>query len=33
MIDKSGRQIKRFGAGLHNIAVKAVDNDGLKALR
>jgi hypothetical protein len=30
MIDKEGRQTAKFKAGLHNIAVKVVDNDGLE---
>ncbi|MDR1983461.1 MAG: hypothetical protein LBQ28_01355 [Prevotellaceae bacterium] len=30
MIDKEGTQIHKFKAGLHNIAVKVVDNDGLE---
>jgi DNA modification methylase len=29
MIDKTGKQSFKFKAGLHNIAVKVVDNDGL----
>ena len=29
LIDKAGKQIHKFKAGLHNIAVKVVDNDGL----
>ncbi|MCZ2130384.1 MAG: site-specific DNA-methyltransferase, partial [Bacteroidia bacterium] len=29
LIDKDGKQIHKFKAGLHNIAVKVVDNDGL----
>jgi site-specific DNA-methyltransferase (adenine-specific) len=32
MIDKVGRQIAKFKAGLHNIAVKVVDNDGLESI-
>jgi len=32
MIDKAGRQIAKFKAGLHNIAVKVVDNDGLESV-
>jgi DNA modification methylase len=30
LIDKTGKQIFKFKAGLHNIAVKVVDNDGLE---
>lgn len=29
LIDKTGKQQRKFKAGLHNIAVKVVDNDGL----
>jgi hypothetical protein len=29
MIEKEGRQTHRFKTGLHNVAVKVVDNDGL----
>jgi DNA modification methylase len=32
MIDKVGKQIAKFKAGLHNIAVKVVDNDGLESI-
>jgi DNA modification methylase len=32
MIDKAGRQTAKFKAGLHNIAVKVVDNDGLEGV-
>ena len=32
MIDKTGRQIAKFKAGLYNIAVKVVDNDGLESI-
>jgi hypothetical protein len=30
MIDKEGKQRAKFKAGLHNIAVKVIDNDGLE---
>jgi len=30
MFDKTGRQSVPLKAGLHNIAVKVVDNDGLE---
>jgi DNA modification methylase len=30
MIDKVGKQTAKFKAGLHNIAVKVIDNDGLE---
>ena len=32
MIDKDGKQTAKFKAGLHNIAVKVVDNDGLESI-
>ena len=32
MLDKEGRQIVKFKAGLYNIAVKVVDNDGLESI-
>ena len=32
MLDKEGRQTEKFKAGLHNIAVKVVDNDGLESI-
>ena len=32
MIDKLGKQIAKFKAGQHNIAVKVVDNDGLESI-
>ena len=32
IIDKEGKQTTKFKAGLHNIAVKVVDNDGLESL-
>jgi hypothetical protein len=32
MIDKEGKQTAKFKAGLHNIAVKVVDNDGLESV-
>ncbi|MCL2130892.1 MAG: site-specific DNA-methyltransferase [Lentimicrobiaceae bacterium] len=32
MIDKDGKQTTKFKAGLHTIAVKVVDNDGLEGL-
>jgi len=32
MIDKEGKQIAKLKAGLHNVAVKVVDNDGLESL-
>jgi len=32
MIDKEGKQIAKFKAGLHSIAVKVVDNDGLESV-
>jgi DNA modification methylase len=32
MIDKSGEQIAKFKAGLYNVAVKVVDNDGLESI-
>ncbi|MDR1023704.1 MAG: site-specific DNA-methyltransferase [Prevotellaceae bacterium] len=32
IIDREGRQIAKFKAGLHNIAVKVVDNDGLESI-
>jgi DNA modification methylase len=32
MIDKTGKQTAKFKAGLHNIAVKVVDNDGLESV-
>jgi hypothetical protein len=32
MIDKEGKQTAKFKAGLHNIAVKVVDNDGLESI-
>ena len=32
MIDKEGKQTARLKAGLHNIAVKVVDNDGLESV-
>ncbi|MDR3271876.1 MAG: hypothetical protein LBT29_00120 [Flavobacteriaceae bacterium] len=31
MIDKEGRQTAKFKAGLHTVAVKVVDNDGLES--
>ena len=32
MIDKEGRQTAKFKAGVHNVAVKVVDNDGLESI-
>ena len=32
MVDKDGRQTHQFKAGVHAIAVKAVDNDGLESI-
>ena len=32
MIDKDGKQTAKFKAGLHNIAVKVIDNDGLESV-
>ena len=32
MIDKEGKQIAKLKAGLYNVAVKVVDNDGLEAV-
>ena len=32
LIDKAGRQSAKFKAGLHNIALKVVDNDGLESV-
>jgi len=32
MIDKEGKQIAKLKAGLHNIAVKVIDNDGLESV-
>jgi len=32
VLDKQGRQTEKFKAGLHNIAVKVVDNDGLESI-
>ena len=32
MIDIEGKQISKFKAGLHNVAVKVVDNDGLESV-
>jgi len=32
IIDKEGKQIVKLKAGLHNIAVKVVDNDGLESV-
>ena len=32
MIDKEGKQIAKLKAGLHNVAVKVVDNDGLESV-
>jgi DNA modification methylase len=32
MIDKNGKQAVKLKAGLHNIAVKVVDNDGLESI-
>jgi len=32
MIDKEGRQTVKLKAGLHQIAVKVVDNDGLESM-
>ena len=32
MIDKVGKQTAKFKAGLHNIAAKVVDNDGLESI-
>ena len=32
MIDKDGKQTTKFKAGLHNVAVKVVDNDGLESI-
>jgi len=32
MLDKAGIQTAKFKAGLHNIAVKVVDNDGLESI-
>ena len=30
MIDKEGKQTAKYKAGLHNVSVKVVDNDGLE---
>ena len=30
LLDKKGEQTWKFKAGLHNIAVKVIDNDGLE---
>jgi len=32
MIDKDGKQTTKFKAGVHNVAVKVVDNDGLESI-
>jgi hypothetical protein len=32
MLDREGRQTSKFKAGLHIIAVKVVDNDGLESI-
>jgi hypothetical protein len=32
MIDREGKQHAKLKVGLHNIAVKVVDNDGLESL-
>ena len=32
ILDKDGKQVESFSAGVHNIAVKAVDNDGLESI-
>jgi hypothetical protein len=32
MIDKTGRQTAKFKAGLHTVAVKVVDDDGLESV-
>jgi hypothetical protein len=32
MIDKAGKQTVKFKAGLHHVAVKVVDNDGLESV-
>jgi hypothetical protein len=32
MIDKEGQQTGKFKAGLHHVAVKVVDNDGLESI-
>ena len=32
IFDKSGKQIKSFNTGFHQIAVNVVDNDGLEGL-
>jgi hypothetical protein len=32
MLDKEGRQTFKFKAGLHVVAVKVVDNDGLESI-
>ena len=32
MIDKAGKQTAKFKAGLHHVAVKVVDNDGLESV-
>jgi hypothetical protein len=32
LVDKDGRQVYQFKAGVHSIAVKAVDNDGLESI-
>ncbi|MDR3272157.1 MAG: hypothetical protein LBT29_01540, partial [Flavobacteriaceae bacterium] len=32
MLDKEGRQTAKFKAGLHTVAVKVVDNDGLESI-
>jgi site-specific DNA-methyltransferase (adenine-specific) len=32
MIDKEGRQIHSFSAGVHTVAVKVVDNEGLESI-
>jgi hypothetical protein len=32
MIDKEGRQTHTFKAGVHEVAVKVVDNEGLESV-
>jgi hypothetical protein len=32
IMDKEGKQLRKFKAGVHNIAVKAVDNNGMESI-
>jgi PKD repeat protein len=32
LVDKDGRQVHQFKAGMHTIAVKTVDNEGLESV-